>query len=275
MNRNSNTYTILYAAVLVVLVAAALAFTSISLKEPQEANKKVEKMQNILASFGKGDVPKGADKNSFVEKEYEKYIVDSYAVGVDGSKKGGHNAFDIDLKAQQKLPSKERVLPVFVANEGGKVIYILTLQGAGLWGPIWGYIAIAEDGSTVAGAVFDHKGETPGLGAEISTAVFTEQFVGKQVFNGDAFTSVAVIKPGSVATTPHNVDGISGGTITSQGVSTMLADCLGDYKSFLLKQRSPIVEPAQPSTDSLMVDSAMNMVVEELPEEQQVAEPQQ
>ena len=235
MNRNSNTYTIVYSAVLVVLVAAGLALLSIALKEPQNMNKKIEKMQSILASFGKGGVPEGADKNSFIEKEYKTYVVDSYTVGVDGNRREGQDAFDIDTKAQLSLPSAERTLPIFVIQNNGKTNYVIPVYGAGLWGPIWGYVAIADDGNTIVGAVFDHKGETPGLGAEIATPMFYNQFVGKRIFEGNRFVSISVIKPGSTALTDHSVDGISGGTITSSAVGDMLMNCLGEYNAFLLK----------------------------------------
>ena len=235
MNRNSNTYTIIYSAVLVVLVAAGLALLSIALKEPQQANIRTEKMQNILASFGKGEVPQGEDKNSYIENEYNRYIIDTYTVGVNGEKREGENAFDINMKYQLSLPTGERTLPVFEAKDGVKTIYILPLYGTGLWGPIWGYLAVDSDGSTVVGSVFSHSGETPGLGAEIATPVFSDRFINKQIFEGDQMVSIAVVKPGSTAATSHNVDGISGGTLTSNGVNDMLRDNLNDYKAFLMK----------------------------------------
>ncbi len=254
MNRNSNTYTIIYSAVLVMLVAAGLAILSIALKGPQQANIRTEKMQNILASFGKGEVPKGEDKNSYIEKEYAKYIIDTYTVGVNGEKVQGENAFDVDMKIQLSLPAEQRTLPVFEVNDGGKTIYVLPLRGTGLWGPIWGYIAIDSDGSTVVGSVFAHSGETPGLGAEIATPTFSDQFINKQIFEGDNFVSIAVIKPGSTAITSHNVDGISGGTLTSQGVNDMLRDNLTDYKAFLIKNGTKfntvtIEEPEVPTDE--------------------------
>lgn len=235
MNRNSNTYTIIYSAVLVVLVAAGLALLSIALKSPQQANIRTEKMQNILASFGKGIVPTGEAKNSYIENEYATYIVDTYTVGVDGEKKQGEDAFDVDMKYQLSLPAEQRTLPVFEAKDGNKNIYILPLYGTGLWGPIWGYLAVDSDGSTVLGSVFSHSGETPGLGAEIATPMFSNRFIDKQIFEGERFVSIAVVKPGSAALNSHNVDGISGGTLTSQGVNDMLRDNLTDYKAFLMK----------------------------------------
>ncbi len=256
MNRNSNTYTIIYSAVLVMLVAAGLALLSIALKEPQQANIRTEKMQNILASFGKGEVPKGEDKNSFIENEYATSIVATYTVGVDGEKKQGENAFDVDMKYQLSLAAEERTLPVFEAKDGSKTIYVLPLYGTGLWGPIWGYLAVDSDGSTIVGAVFAHSGETPGLGAEIATPMFSGRFIGKQIFEGKELTSIAVVKPGSAAITNHSVDGISGGTLTSNGVNDMLLNNLTDYKAFLMKNGTnfkvvvPIDEEPVPNSDS-------------------------
>lgn len=242
MNTNSNFYTIVYSAILVIVVAAALAFTAIVLKEPQEKNVEIEKKQNILMSFGKGIVPPGENKNTFIGAEYSKYIIDSYLVGVDGNVKEGKNgesAFTIDLKVQLATEADQRLLPVFVSkDEAGVLSYILPVRGTGLWGPIWGYVALADDWNTIVGAVFDHKGETPGLGAEISTFDFSKHFIGKQIFEGDRLVSVSVIKPGSAATTIHSVDGISGGTITSTGVSEMLRTNLQGYKAFLQNQQA-------------------------------------
>jgi Na+-transporting NADH:ubiquinone oxidoreductase subunit C len=225
----------MYSAVMVILVAAGLALLSIALKGPRQANIRTEKMRNILTSFGKGEVPKGKDKNSYIEKQYATYIVDTYTVDVNGEKVQGENAFDIDMKYQLSLPSEKRTLPVFEAKDGNKIIYILPLYGTGLWGPIWGYLAVNSDGSTVVGSVFAHSGETPGLGAEIATTVFSDRFISKEIFEGNQFVSIAVVKPGSSAATTHNVDGISGGTLTSDGVNDMLRDNLTDYKAFLMK----------------------------------------
>lgn len=260
MNRNSNTYTIVYSAIIVILIAAGLATLSIALKEPQENNRRVERMQNILASFGKGVVPRGANRISFIEKQFATYIVDSYTVGVDGSRREGQNTFDIEIRTQLLLPPEERTLPVFVAQDDGSRIYIVPVHGAGLWGAIWGYIAIADDGSTIVGAVFDHAGETPGLGAEISTPHFYDQFIGKRLFDGDRFVSISVVRPGSAAASVHSVDGISGGTITSRGVNDMLLNSLGEYKAFFLNLRRErlAAEPAAIDKESTSAAAEAN-----------------
>ena len=118
----------------------------------------------------------------------------------------------------------------------GATKYVLPLAGMGLWGPIWGYVAIDSDGTTIYGAFFDHQGETPGLGAEITKPAFTDQFEGKEIFKSGQFLPVEVVKKGMKPEGDADyVDGISGGTITSKGVSAMLGDCLSPYRTYLEK----------------------------------------
>ncbi|MDE6853584.1 MAG: FMN-binding protein, partial [Muribaculaceae bacterium] len=163
MNKQGNLYTIIYIVVLVVLVGAALAFTSISLKDRQQANAAADKMRQILMSVNitpdKGDIM----------SDYDKYITDSYIVNDRGEKVDASlKAFDVNIAAERVKASSERLLPVYECTlEDGAVKYIMPMYGAGLWGPIWGYISVDADGTTVYGADFAHQGETPGLGAEI------------------------------------------------------------------------------------------------------------
>ena len=172
MNKNSNTYIIAYAAVMVVIVAAVLSFAALSLKGVQAENARVEKMGDILRSIGEGgDADLVKDKAAYINEQYKKYIVDSYAVNVEGDRVEGANAFALltNLKAEYDKPLQDRVLPVFVSRDDhGIVSYVIPVWGAGLWGPVWGYVALADNWDTVNGVVFDHKSETPGLGAEIS-----------------------------------------------------------------------------------------------------------
>ena len=148
-------------------------------------------------------------------------------------------AFDAlgNLKAEFAKPEAERRLPVFVSrNDAGQVNYILPVYGTGLWGPIWGYLALQKNLDTIDGAVFGHKSETPGLGAEIATPAFQKQFVGKTLFGNGSFVGINVTKGvGSSAGNSHAVDAISGGTITSRAVQSMIKDCIGDYEPFLVK----------------------------------------
>jgi len=227
MNKQSNTYTIVYASVMVILVAAVLAVTSLSLKEKQTRNVEIDKMKQILSSV---HIAATADD---AQSLYKKYIVDSYVLGADGKPVDGADAFDVAV--QVKLPAAERRLPVYVCRlDNGAQKYIVPLYGAGLWGPIWGYLAIDADGNTIYGAYFAHQSETPGLGAEIQTPAFSGQFVGKHLFIGGEFKPVAVEKKGQK---PLNgaeyVDAISGGTITSKGVQAMLSNSLEPYCTFL------------------------------------------
>ncbi|RIJ47844.1 NADH:ubiquinone reductase (Na(+)-transporting) subunit C [Maribellus luteus] len=232
MNRNGNTYTVLYAAIMVVLVAAILASVAMALKPQQVRNIEVEKKQSILASVNIASTPADA------EKIYAEKIVNEYVVNVSGEKVEG-DAFNTDLKREYAKPVEEMHLPVFECQTEQGIKYVLPLRGAGLWGPIWGFVALDEDMNTIYGANFDHQGETPGLGAEISTPVFEKQFIGKKLFdNKGQLVSIIVAKVGQDAPADHKVDGISGGTITSKGLEQMLLDDFARYEEFLKKKKS-------------------------------------
>lgn len=229
MNKQSNTYTIIYIIVLVVVVGTALAATSLALKDRQQENINADKMNQILNA-----ALITPDKKDVVA-EFDKYITEQFVVNERGEKVEGVNAFDVDVAAQIKLAADRRELPVFVCTVAdGSQKYILPVYGAGLWGPIWGYVAFDSDGSTIYGAYFAHQGETPGLGAEIEKPAFSSQFEGKQVFKDGRFRPIAVVKAGQQPLNGEDyVDGISGGTITSKGVGSMLDNCLTPYKKFL------------------------------------------
>jgi Na+-transporting NADH:ubiquinone oxidoreductase subunit C len=230
MNKESNTYTLIYAIVIVVLVALSLAFTSQILRPKQVQNKAIDKMQQILASINI------VSTNSDAEQLYKQYIVDSYLVNSKGDNIAG-DAFDTELSTELEKPLTERKYPVFEVVVDGNKKYILSMRGAGLWGPLWGFIALNDDKNTVYGAAFAHEGETPGLGAEIERPAFGKEFIGKKFFNSEGkFTSIAIVKAGKMAQGQDYVDGISGGTITSQGVDAMLKSSIGAYEMFLSKQ---------------------------------------
>lgn len=228
MNKQSNTYTIIYIIVLVVVVGAALAFTALSLKPLQNDNAAADKMKQILASV---HIVAGNDN---IKEEYARYITDSFVINDKGEKIEG-NAFDINTAAESKTSAAERKLPVYECTIAPDDIkYILPVYGAGLWGPIWGYVAIDSDGSTIYGAYFAHQGETPGLGAEIEKPAFSDQFDGKHLFKDGRFLPVNVIKAGQNPINGEDyVNAISGGTITSKGVAAMIDDCLTAYKAYL------------------------------------------
>lgn len=238
MNTNSNTYTVIYATVLVVIVAAVLAFVSISLKDKQQKNIDTEKKQSILAAAYLGqNAANEADKTVYIENEYKKYITDSYVVNTKGEKVEG-DAFALSLKEQydnMRLGKEADIkLPVYVCTlADGSNIKILSTYGPGLWGPIWGYVALKDDNSTIYGARFEHKGETPGLGAEIATTKFQDQFKEKQIFENGSFCSVQVVKGGAPAGSLHGVDAISGGTITSEALAKALKSWFNYYLPML------------------------------------------
>lgn len=238
MNKQSNTYTVIYIIVLVVVVGAALAFTSMSLRDRQIANANADKMKQILESVR---IP---IDNKNIDKQFAEHITDLLVVDTEGNvvKHGGPDdmdIFNIDIASQAKLPSSERQLPVFVCRlDDGQVKYILPMSGNGLWGAIWGYVSVDSDGSTIYGAYFSHASETPGLGAEITRDPFRNEFIGKQFFKDGKFLPISVVKSGQQPTDGSDyVDGISGGTITSKGVDAMIGNCLSPYDAYLQSLR--------------------------------------
>jgi Na+-transporting NADH:ubiquinone oxidoreductase subunit C len=231
MDVNKNSYTFTFSAILVLVVASVLAFAAESLKPMQKENMRLEKMQNILASVKIEATPEQASEL------FDKYIVDQKLLSSTGEVVApvGKTAFDIDVVKEYKtLDDAERSYPLFVFEDNGQKKYIVPLAGKGLWGPIWGYVAFDGDMNTVYGSTFDHKTETPGLGAEINTDEFQDKFIGKAIFdNSGNYKSIAVEKGGTeVANNPHAIDGISGGTITSKGVGEMIERTLNIYVPF-------------------------------------------
>ncbi len=218
---------------MVTIVAVLLSFVSTQLKPRQQMNIQIERKQDVLRSVGKAaEVAEADDKNAYIDEEFSQFITESYVVDFNG------NTVDVDafevmleLNAEIRKPREERNYPVFVYSEdGGSKKYVVPVRGKGLWGPIWGYMALEDDLNTIYGAIFDHQGETPGLGAEINTDWFEEPFVGKTLFDeAGEFVSIEVVKGGADPSSPHQVDAISGGTITSKGLEDMLKDCLTGY----------------------------------------------
>lgn len=225
MNRQGNTYTFLYAVILVVIVAAMLAIVALWLQPAQNDNIENEKRQNILRTV-RIESTAAESKQLFGQYITEQFVVNSKGERIEG------DAFKINMAQEYKKSCDQRQLPVFVADTKDGKKYILPMYGKGLWGPIWGYVSLNEDKNTIYGTVFDHKSETPGLGAEITTPHFTQQFDGKTVFDNGQLVSILVIKGGN-ASGPHEVDAISGGTITSRSVEAMIRSYLTCYEPFL------------------------------------------
>lgn len=255
LNTNSNIYTIIYTTILVVLVAGVLAFVSTALKPKQQENIALEKMQSLLRAARLGDDASAQNnKSEYIKALYSEHMTNDFVLDYEGNVIEGE-AFEIDLQSQYNIIKKivaaktpetaqalreQLQLPVFVCTIDEKVLNIVPCYGAGLWGPVWGYIAIEDDFETIYGAVFDHKGETPGLGAEIANAPFYNQFVGKKLSKEGEFKSISIVKGGGQADNPNGVDAISGGTITSQSLEQAIAMWLNEYQAYFNIKRAAI-----------------------------------
>lgn len=229
MDKNSNAYTFIFAIIMVTLIAGLLAFTATSLKPLQEKNVKAEKMQKILSTIG---VEVSRDE---ADASFSKYIKEQLSIKIDGAVDANSNAFTLNLKNEYKKKDDDasKRFPVYIAEKDGKTFYVVPLYGAGLWDAIWGYVALGEDKNTIVGVNFDHKGETPGLGAEITTGWYQAQYTGKKILDeNNNFVSVDAIKGGAKPGDAHGVDAISGGTITSVGVNDMMKNRLKFVQSY-------------------------------------------
>ena len=224
MNTNSNSYTIIYASVMVIIVAFLLAFVSSSLKATQDKNVQLDTKKQNLAALNIKNVEDA-------DAEYKKYVKGDMLMNVDGTLTENTGDFVTNYEKEAK---EENRLHVFVCEVDGQTKYVVPVYGAGLWGAIWGYVALNEDKDTVYGTYFSHASETPGLGAEIATDWFQQEFVGKKTLENGT-VALSVVKHGKVEKADYQVDGISGGTITSVGVDTMLKECLKEYVNFLTK----------------------------------------
>ena len=206
MNTNKNSYIIIYSAVLVIIVAFLLAFIFQALKPMQDVNVALDKKKQILASLNIRDLA-----NSEAEAKYGEVVKQEVTVA------DGLMLYDCQVDGKQK--------------------YVIPVRGMGLWGPIWGYVALDEDKNTVFGAYFNHDSETAGLGAEIKDSrAWQDQFHGKKVFAADGETiAIAVKKKADVKNPESECDAVTGATLTSDGVSLMLQESFAKYKSFLKK----------------------------------------
>ena len=234
MDINKNSFTFGFTTIMVIIVSALLSIAYIKLKPYQDRNIELEKKQNILSSVGIT-----VDRDN-AEAKYSTYIKSEIVLNNKGEEVEG-SAFDVDLGKEIKKDVNTQLLPLFISEVDGATRYIIPLRGKGLWGPIWGFIALEDDVNKVYGVVFDHEKETPGLGAEINTPMFQEPFAGKTIFEGEVFTPIKVIKGGPKEGDMHGVDGISGGTITSNGVSDMLSERLNMYLPYFNKMK-PVFE---------------------------------
>lgn len=232
MNRQSNLYTIIYASVLVLVVGVVLSLVYQALRPQQEENIANDTKRQILAA-----ALITPENGVTISQLYDQHILKSYIVNSEGNEVDSKvKPFDVNVSLEMKKDESERLLPVFECTTDNGLKYIVPVYGAGLWGPIWGYVAFDGNGDTIYGAYFAHQGETPGLGAEIEKPFFQKQFEGKNIFNSQGeFQSVKVVKNGQEPSEGAWVHAISGGTITSQGVQKMLYSSLQPYTNFFKK----------------------------------------
>jgi len=233
MKQFTNRYIFIFSSVMVIAVATLLSLAATLLQPAQQRNLEIEKKKNMLESIN----IEATRENT--EDLYKKYITESFVIDSRGEPVKDVDAFTVVLRNEQKKPLGEQYLPVFRATpDDGEKVIILPVEGKGLWGPIYGYVSLKSDMNTIYGVNFDHKGETPGLGAEINTTPFEHQFMGKKLFENGKFVSIQVIKGGTPKENIHGVDAISGGTVTSKGLQKMIFDCIQKYSDYLLKNRS-------------------------------------
>jgi len=241
INTEKNSYTLLFAVCLVVIVGTLLAAVDSSLKEKIRINKTLEKQQNILYAIGINE--NEGNSVSFIstekaEQEFNKYVINQiYIQGQDIIE--DDKAYLIDVKKEKALakdPNYKRRLPLFIAEKDGKNLYVAPIRGKGLWDAIWAYVSMDEN-MVIRGIYFDHKGETPGLGANIKQRFFMDDFIGEALLDSEGkFKGVNVSKtnldPKNEDKYDHEVDAIAGSTITGDGVTAMIRSDLSLYQFY-------------------------------------------
>lgn len=222
----------MYAAILTTVCGGLLALASEGLKERQQVNIELEQKKNILSAAL--TLEKGADIEALYGQKVKSFVIDA-----EGKVLEGLEAKDVVVLAEYKKPAKDRKLPVYeFRNEANpdKIDYVvLPVFGFGLWDNIWGFLALKEDMNTIQGITFQHKGETPGLGARIDEKAVQDRFKGKSIYDKDKLVSVAMMKGEGFdySNDPHKVDGLSGATLTTKGVNNMLLEYLSLYEKYL------------------------------------------
>ena len=233
---DKNSYTIIFAIAMVIVVGSLLAFTASSLKGRINENVRLEIQQNILYALGVNE--NEGTSAVFVSTDkapelFSKYVTQQLVIEGDKISED-KEAYLIDIKKEQtkQKEGKTRRLPLFVGQKDGKTLYVAPIRGKGLWDAIWGYIAMDKN-MVVQGAYFDHKGETAGLGANIKERFFMDDFIGEHLMSSGRFKGIAVAKgnndPKNTDKTDHEVDAIAGATITGNGVSAMIKSELALY----------------------------------------------
>lgn len=242
MNTNSNVYTIIYTAIVVVIVAAVLAVAAMAFKPMQTANIKAETLSQMMVAAGLGSMDDFQEiGNDNVLAKYSENIEEAFTVNLDGDKVADLDTEKDDIELVDNFKPQdvaiknhgEATLPVYRFKSGATVIPI---YGAGLWGPVWGYIALDTDYRTILGVYFDHSGETPGLGSKIKDdPEFQAQFVGKSFNLENAANPFDIVKGGADEGDTHAVDAISGSTMTCRGLDAGMDLWIGAYSNYLIK----------------------------------------
>lgn len=239
---DKNIYTVIFAAGMVVVVGSLLAFVASGLSGKIKENERFEKQQNILYAMGVNEntpdgravefIPAGEVENKFSQFIKKQLVIEGDKIMENDE------AFLIDLKKQLVVAKKGETpkLPLFIGEKEGKNFYIIPMYGKGLWDAIWGFIAI-DDTMTVQGVYFDHKAETPGLGANIKERYFMDDFTGESIMEGTRYDGIAVAKgnndPLNERKEDNKVDALAGATITGNGVSAMIKESVNLYKDYL------------------------------------------
>jgi Na+-transporting NADH:ubiquinone oxidoreductase subunit C len=270
INKNSNMYTIIYTVVMVVIVGALLAFLATSLKGRQDDNVRNDQKFSIMKAFGAANDKSDKVKTINLFKE-NVTIGEVNVVKVDDEVTATANWLDREsatydkdedkiftiLGDRKKLDKLDNNFPIFkYVNAKGENLYVLPMTGSGLWDDIWGYVAINEE-LKISGIVMDHKGETPGLGAEIATKKVQDKFIDKVLFeddeNGNPILAVKMVKglsANEAKKDPSNVDAITGGTKTCDGVNNMLKASIKKYEKFLLSIEKEAANDVKGNTDN-------------------------
>lgn len=215
---------------MVVIVAFLLAFVSSALKPTQDKNVELDKKKQILAALNIRDLKDAAA----VEAKYNEVVEADMIINAKGDTvNAGAEKDQAGFKVENKGITAEN-LPIYICNVEGATKYVVPVSGRGLWGGLWGYVAINEDCATVYGAYFSHESETAGLGSPIAEQKFQDQFCGKQLFADTAATQVAltIVKKGQVKNEATEVDGLTGATLTTKGAAAMVTDGLQKYINF-------------------------------------------
>ncbi len=232
LNVNSNAYIIMYSCLMVIIVAFLLAFVSSTLKPAQDLNMALDKKKQVLAALGIRGLSdqESTDKYAEVVKADAILDVDGNTIneGTPGGEKAGFALNSADYKAGK--------LALFVCDVDGERKYVVPVYGMGLWGAIWGYVAVNEDGSKVCGAYFNHASETAGLGADIKDSkAWQDKFIGKTIYAADGTPALKVVKASELKNPESEVDGLTGATLTCNGVSEMLQEGFEKYRKAIKK----------------------------------------